>query len=246
MILKGDEQTVKSRFGNLIKHKIRENKGISLVELLVTIIFCLMTFSLVVTAMQAAVRQLKTQTMYSESKLLCSTLAMSVEDVLRYAGSGDALIAGTGSIGAGSATDESISAGRDYSTELSELKFYSRTRYKANNSYFEVTDGIKSYGDSSGTSSGTTFAEGRIILVSPKSGDGTGSSDDTIPTELAPSSGYTQGMKADLSLKWHGSDDYSESDPKYHTFTGTVYVTDSKGNVLCSQTFAVKPINVND
>ena len=245
MILKGDGQTVKSRFGNLIKHKIRENKGISLVELLVTIIFCLMTFALVVTAMQAAVRQLKTQTMYSESKLLCSTLAMSVEDVLRYAGSGDGLIAGTGSTGAGSADDESISAGRDYSTGLSELKFYSRARYKANNSYFKVTDGTESYGDSSGTSSGTTFAEGRIILVSPDS-DATAGSGDTVPTELVPSSGYTQGMKADLSIEWHGSDKYSKGDKEYHTFTGTVYVTDSKGEVLCSQTFAVKPINVND
>ena len=125
---------MRNRIGNLIKHKLKERRGISLTELLVTIIFCLLTFGLVVTAMQASVRQLKRQTMYAESKLLCSTLAMSVEDVLRYAGSGNKLLADK------DAVDAAMSAGRDTGASLESIEFYSRTRSeKSDHSYFRIT-----------------------------------------------------------------------------------------------------------
>ncbi len=78
------------------------------------------------------------------------------------------------------------------------------------------------------------------------SAEGSGSGTQDIVYELIPASGYTQGMKAKLKLKWHGSDNYKKTDKEYHTFTGTVYVTDKDDNELCSQDFTVRPINVND
>ena len=68
-----------------IKNLIPDKKGFSLTELLVALILCLMTFALVCTALNAAARQLKTQTLISESKMLCGTLSLAVEDELRYA-----------------------------------------------------------------------------------------------------------------------------------------------------------------
>ena len=65
--------------------KLKNNSGISLTELLIAMIFCLMTFALVCTAMQGSVRELKRETAQAEGKILCSTLTMSVEDKLRYA-----------------------------------------------------------------------------------------------------------------------------------------------------------------
>lgn len=67
-----------------IIEKLKSNKGISLTELLVTLIFCLMTFALVCSAMQASSRELKRETTVSESKILCSTLTIAIQDKLRY------------------------------------------------------------------------------------------------------------------------------------------------------------------
>lgn len=223
---------MRNRIGNLIKHKLKERRGISLTELLVTIIFCLLTFGLVVTAMQASVRQLKRQTMYAESKLLCSTLAMSVEDVLRYAGSGNKLLADK------DAVDTAISAGRDTGASLESIEFYSRTRSeKSDHSYFRITTEDDNTTNSDGSKQDNS---GHIVLMGLKS---TSSGTETLTYELVPARSYTQGMKADLKLEWHTGD---ATKPEHHTFTGTVYVTDKDGNDLCSQDFTVRPINVND
>lgn len=225
---------MKNRIGNLIKHKLKERRGISLTELLVTIIFCLLTFGLVVTAMQASVRQLKRQTMYAESKLLCSTLAMSVEDVLRYAGSGNKLLADK------DAADEAMSAGRDTGASLDSIKFYSRTRSeKSDHSYFRITTEADNTINSDGSKQDNS---GHIVLMGLKSST-SGSGTEELTYELVPARSYTQGMKADLKLEWHTGD---TTKPEYHTFTGTVYVMDKDGNELCSQDFTVRPINVNE
>lgn len=223
---------MRNRIGNLIKHKLKERRGISLTELLVTIIFCLLTFGLVVTAMQASVRQLKRQTMYAESKLLCSTLAMSVEDVLRYAGSGNKLLADK------DAVDTAMSAGRDTGASLESIEFYSRTRSeKSDHSYFRITTEDDNTINVDGSKQDNS---GHIVLMGLKSA---ASGTETLTYELVPARSYTQGMKADLKLEWHTGD---TTKPEYHTFTGTVYVTDKDGNDLCSQDFTVRPINVND
>lgn len=232
--------TVRKHIGNLIRHKLRERRGLSLTELLVTIIFCLMTFALVVTAMDAAVRQLKKQTMYSESKLLCSTLAISVEDVLRYAGSGDKLLS------ASDASDKSVDVDADEAAALENLKFYSRknnNRVQSDNCYFRITTEADNTTSSNGTIQNNS---GHIVLMAQVSAKGSDAGTQDIVYELIPASGYTQGMKAKLKLKWHGSDNYKKTDKEYHTFTGTVYVTDKDDNELCSQDFTVRPINVND
>ncbi len=231
---------MRNRIGNLIKHKLKESRGISLTELLVTIIFCLLTFALVVTAMQASVRQLKRQTMYAESKLLCSTLAMSVEDVLRYAGSGNKLLA-DGTSTDSTTVDEEKTVGKDTGKSLDELKFYSRTRSeKSNNSYFKITS---SDADTTNPDGSKQDNSGHIVLMAPKSSTDGSASADLLTYELVPARSYTQGMKADLKLEWHTGD---KTKTEYHTFTGTVYVTDKDGNDLCSQDFTVRPINVND
>lgn len=231
---------MRKHIGNLIRHKLRERRGLSLTELLVTIIFCLMTFALVVTAMDAAVRQLKKQTMYSESKLLCSTLAISVEDVLRYAGSGDKLLS------ASDASDKSVDVDADEAAALENLKFYSRknnNRVQSDNCYFRITTEADNTTSSNGTIQNNS---GHIVLMAQVSAKGSDAGTQDIVYELIPASGYTQGMKAKLKLKWHGSDNYKKTDKEYHTFTGTVYVTDKDDNELCSQDFTVRPINVND
>lgn len=57
---------------------------------------------------------------------------------------------------------------------------------------------------------------------------------------LVPNANYTQGTKAILELNWHTD----AADPQsYHTFTGTVIVSDSSDRELARQSFAVKPIN---
>ena len=57
---------------------------------------------------------------------------------------------------------------------------------------------------------------------------------------LVPNANYTQGTKATLELNWHTD----AADPQtYHTFTGTVIVSDSNDRELARQSFAVKPVN---
>lgn len=203
-------------------HKLRNNQGISLAELLVTLVFCLLTFALVVTAMQAATRQLKKSTMQSESKMLCSSLTMSIEDVLRYAGVGT----GNGTLEDGSAISGEA-AGRDSEHDtgkpVSDIKFYSRSRGRGKNCYFDVTK------------------DGHIVFMYPNPAAGSGS-DEKLSADMAPGSTYTQGMKAYLLLQWHN--DTSDMST-YQSFTGTVTVTDADGNVLNTQSFAVAPVNIN-
>ena len=64
-----------------IIEKLKSNKGISLTELLVTLIFCLMTFALVCSAMQASSRELKRETTVSESKILCKSTQKSLSSI---------------------------------------------------------------------------------------------------------------------------------------------------------------------
>ena len=205
-----------------ILHKLRNKQGISLAELLVTLIFCLLTFALVVTAMQASTRQLKKSTMQSESKMLCSSLTMSIEDVLRYAGVGT----GNSTLEGGSAISGEA-AGRDGEHDtgkpVSDIKFYSRSRGRGKDCYFDVT------------------SDGHIVFMYPNPTTGS-ASDEKLSADMAPSSTYTQGMKAYLLLQWHND----TSDMKtYQSFTGTVTVTDADGNVLNAQSFAVAPVNIN-
>ena len=198
-----------------ILHKVKNKQGISLAELLVTLIFCLLTFALVVTAMQAATRQLKKSTMQSESKMLCSSLTMSIEDVLRYAG------VGTGN--GGESTISGEAAGRDTGKPVSDIKFYSRSRGRGKNCYFDVT------------------SDGHIVFMYPNPAAGSGS-DEKLSADMAPSSTYTQGMKAYLLLQWHNDDTDMKT---YQSFTGTVTVTDADNKVLNTQSFAVAPVNIN-
>ena len=65
--------------------KLKKKSGVTLTETLIALIFCLMTFALVCSAIAAGGRELKRETMQSEAKMLCSTLTMAIEDELRYA-----------------------------------------------------------------------------------------------------------------------------------------------------------------
>lgn len=65
--------------------KFKKKSGVTLTETLIALIFCLMTFALVCSAIAAGGRELKRETMQSEAKMLCSTLTMAIEDELRYA-----------------------------------------------------------------------------------------------------------------------------------------------------------------
>lgn len=199
-----------------ILQKINDRSGMSLSELLVTIIFCLMTFSLVVTAMQASSRSLKKSTMQSESELLCSTLTISIEDVLRYAGSGS--VENTSGQESGIIVDGSAVLG-----DPSGIRFFSRSRGVGNGAYLQNSN------------------DGHIILkYKPEGGSG-----NELYADMAPDSAYTQGMKASLYLVWNQDNTSEEGRKKYGTFTGKVIVTDSQGNELNSQEFAVAPLNIN-
>ncbi len=210
---------MKNKMIGKILHKVKNKQGISLAELLVTLIFCLLTFALVVTAMQAATRQLKKSTMQSESKMLCSSLTMSIEDVLRYAG------VGTGNGGESAISGEA--AGRDSEHDtgkpVSDIKFYSRSRGRGKNCYLDVT------------------SDGHIVFMYPNPAAGSGS-DEKLSADMAPGSTYTQGMKAYLLLQWHNDDTDMKT---YQSFTGTVTVTDKDNKVLNTQSFAVTPVNIN-
>ena len=200
----------------LISVKLKDRRGISLAELLVTIIFCLMTFALVCTAMQAASRSLKKSTMQSESELLCSTLTISIEDVLRYAGSGS--VENASGQESGIIVDGSTSIG-----DPSGIRFFSRSRGVGNGAYLQNSN------------------DGHIILkYQPEGGSG-----NELYADMAPDSAYTQGMKASLYLVWNQDNTSEEGKKKYGTFTGKVTVTDSQGNELNSQEFAVAPLNIN-
>ena len=212
---KENSPIVRNKMIGKLLHKVKNKQGISLAELLVTLIFCLLTFALVVTAMQAATRQLKKSTMQSESKMLCSSLTMSIEDVLRYAG-----------VGTGNSGESAISgdpAGRDTEKPVSDIKFYSRSRGRGKNCYFDVTN------------------DGHIVFMYPNPAAGS-ASDEKLSADMAPSSTYTQGMKAYLKLQWHNDDTDMST---YQSFTGTVTVTDADNNVLNTQSFAVTPVNIN-
>lgn len=205
-----------------ISAKLNSNKGISLAELLVTIIFCLMTFALVVTAITAAHRHLRKSTMQSEARMLCSTLTISTEDVLRYAGSGD----GTASGGTSAGSIEGTSGDSKDGT-LGSIVFYSGSqRGQGQGCYFKKDD------------------NGHILFMHPKdTSSGGGSGSDMLSADMAPASAYTQGMEADMSLVWHPVS--SGTDSTAGTFTGTITITDGSGNTIASQSFAVAPVNIN-
>lgn len=172
-----------------ILKKIKNRQGVSLGETLIALIFCLMTFALVCTAISAAGRELKAVTMQSEAKMLCSTLTTAVEDELRFAQHIDG-------------------------TDIDSIVYTNSGR--ASNHLkveFKNTD------------------DGKIIIKD--------STDDTSKIILVPDANYTQGMKAALTLNWNTD----ESKNNYHCFTGSITVTDGSDNKMCSQTFAVRPIN---
>lgn len=170
---------------NHVIRKIKNRQGVSLTETLVALIFCLMTFALVCTAISAASRQLKALTMHSEAKMLCSTLTTAVEDELRFAQNV-----------AGSDIDSIVydNSGRASSNAV-------RVSFINDNGNIKLQDSASSDTDAA-----------KYILI--------------------PAANYTQGIKASLQLYWSNK-----------CFTGMVTVTDSSDNELCSQSFAVRPMN---
>lgn len=176
--------------------KLKKRNGVTLTETLIALIFCLITFALVCSAIAAGGRELKRETMQSEAKMLCSTLTMAIEDELRYA--------------------------RDISGSSTEDITYSFSQ-RAGSEAKDVS--IKNK-----TPKGTDKS---VIVVSVAKAEG------DVEYTIVPDNYYTQGMKAFLELKWGNA----ESSGGHYCFSGRVSVTDSSDKELCSQTFAVRPIN---
>ncbi len=176
--------------------KLKKKSGVTLTETLIALVFCLITFALVCSAIAAGGRELKRETMQSEAKMLCSTLIMAIEDELRYAKD----------ISGSSTDDITYSVSQRAGSEAKDVSIKNKNKNDTGKSVI-------------------------IVSVAKSEGD--------VEYTIVPDNYYTQGMKAFLELKWSNT----ESTEGHYCFSGKVTVTDSSDNELCSQTFAVRPIN---
>lgn len=78
------KDSVSMTMNNLVK-KLNNNKGLTLVELLVTIVILLLVTGLISLAIGFGVRSFNKSNRQAEGQILCATLATSIKDELRYA-----------------------------------------------------------------------------------------------------------------------------------------------------------------
>lgn len=105
--------TVFTTMNNAVK-KLNNKKGVTLIELLVTLVLLVLVTGIITLAIDLGVRSFKKSNREAEGQILCATLATSVKDELRYA--------------------KNITG-----TDLSTLKFFS-TNLSLKNCSFSVMD----------------------------------------------------------------------------------------------------------
>ncbi|NLJ69876.1 MAG: prepilin-type N-terminal cleavage/methylation domain-containing protein [Clostridiaceae bacterium] len=98
---------------NTVK-KLNNKKGVTLIELLVTVVLLVLVTGIITLAIDLGVRSFKKSNREAEGQILCAALATSVKDELRYA--------------------KNITG-----TDLSTLKFFS-TNLSLKNCSFSITD----------------------------------------------------------------------------------------------------------